>query len=386
MFLHVFYNRLKCIIRDKGLMFWSLIFPLIMATFFYMAFSDLSKQEAFTSIDIAVVNNAEYQKDTSFKSFLTGVSEDSTASQGDEELFNISLTTKEVAEKLLDDGKVVGYIMVDTQINLIVKNSGIKQTIIKSVLDEYSQTVSAVGSIVAANPTALQNGLLEGIGDRLEYTKNVQIGTKDKPDSSVNYFYTLIAMACLYGSFFGLKEITDIQADLSKRAARLNVAPVHKLKVLIAGLCAGLIVQLMESFILISYLVFILKIDFGNQIGYILLTLFVGCMTGISFGAIVSAIVKKGEGVKTAILIGVTMTASFLSGMMFENMKYIVSKNVPILAYINPAALITDAFYALYYYDTHTRFFVNIGLLSGFTVLFCLSAYLILRRQKYASI
>jgi len=380
MFFHIFYNRLKCIIRDKELVFWSLIFPLILGTLFNLAFSNLTKQEAFKTIDIAVVNNEAYQKDTGFKSFLADVS------QGEDKLFNINLSTKEDAEELLDNGKVDGYITVDTKINLVVKNSGFSQTIIKAVLDEYSQTVSAVGSILTNNPTATHSKLLEDIGNRKEYTKNIQIGRKQKPDSSVNYFFTLIAMSCFYGSFFGLKEITDIQADLSKRAARLNVAPVRKMKVLIAGLCAGYLVLLLETLILISYLVFALKVDFGNQIGYILLTCFVACATGISFGAIVSAVVKKTEGVKTAILIVFTMIAAFLAGMMFENIKYIVQKNVPILAYLNPVALITDAFYALYCYDTHTRFFINIGLLNGFTVLFCLSTYLIIRRQKYASI
>jgi len=392
MFWHIFKNRLKCIIHDKGLMFWTMIFPtLILGTLFGMAFSNISKYENFESIDIAVVNNEAYQKDEYFKDFLTKHSQESKASSGQNKLFNINLATKEEAEKLLDNGKVVGYIIVDSQINLVVKNSGLSQSIIKTVLDEYNQTVSAVNSIATDNPTALQNGLLKDVGDRREYTRVLQLGTKEKPDSTVSYFYSLIAMACLYGSFFGLKEITDTQADLSKRAARLNVAPVHKLKVLTAGLLAGFVVLLLENMILISYLAFVLKVEFGNQIGYILLACFVGCATGITFGAFVGAIVKKGEGIKVAILIGGTMAASFLAGMMTgggagSNMKYIIAKNVPILDYINPAALITDAFYALYYYDTHTRFFVNIGLLSGFTVLFCLSTYLIIRRQKYASI
>jgi len=345
-----------------------------------MTLVNISKQEDFNSINIAVINNEAYQKDENFKSFLTD------ASQGEDKLFNITVSTKDEAEKLLDKGKVTGYIIVDSQIKLVVKNSGLSQTIIKSVLDEYSQTVSAVNSIMTNNKAAIQNGLLEDVNKRREYTKEFQLGTKDKPDSSVNYFYALIAMACLYGSFFGSKQIIDTQADLSKQAARQSVAPVHKLKVLVAGLSASFVVLFVEILILLSYLAVVIGVDFGNQIGYILFTCFVGCATGISFGAFVSAIVKKSEGVKMAILIGSTMTASFLAGMMNGNMKYIVEKNVPILAYINPVALITDAFYALYYYDTHTRFFMNIGLMSGFTVLFCLFTYLIIRRQKYASI
>lgn len=380
MFLHVFLNKLKCIIRDKGLMFWTLAFPIILGTFFNLAFSNIGSSEMFKSIDIAVVNNEAYQKDENLKKFLND------ASQGDSKLFNISLGTEIDAEKLLDNGKVAGYILVGDKINLNVKNSGMNQTIVKSILDEYIQTVSSVTNIVTNNPEALTNGLLEDLNSRRTYTKSVQLGRQEKPDATVTYFYALIAMACLYGAFFGLKEVSDSQADLSKRGARLNVAPVHKLRVLLAGLCAGYMVLLLEILMLISYLVFILKVDFGNQVGYILLTCIVGCTTGLTFGAFVSALVKKSEGIKMAILIGGTMIASFLAGMMFGGMKYIVEKNVPILSYINPAALLADAFYALYFFDTHTRYFTNIALLGAFTVVFSLATYLITRRRQYASI
>lgn len=380
MFYHIFKNRLKCIIRDKTMIFWTLAFPLILATFFNLALSNIDSHEMFNSIDIAVVKNEAYQKDENFRDFLE------KASQGDSKLFNIQLGTEEEAEKLLDKGKVVGYILVGGKITLNVKNSGIYQTIVKSALDQYIQTASSVTNIATHNPKALSNGLIEDINDRRTYTKDIQLGRQGKPDSVVTYFYALIAMSCLYGAFFGLKEITDSQADLSKRGARLNVAPVHKLKALIAGLSAAYIVLLLEILTLMSYLVFILKVDFGNQIGYIFLTCIIGCTTGLSFGAVISAVVKKREGVKIAILIGGTMTMSFLSGMMFGEMKYIIEKNVPALSYINPAALIADALYSLYFFDSHTRFFTNIGLLSVFTIIFSLTTYLITRRRQYASL
>jgi ABC-2 type transport system permease protein len=67
-------------------------------------------------------------------------------------------------------------------------------------------------------------------------------------------------------------------------------------------------------------------------------------------------------------------------------MKYIVEKNVPILSYINPATLITDGLYTLYYYNSHERYFINISLLSVLSILFCFITYLNIRREKYASI
>ncbi|WP_027628617.1 ABC transporter permease [Ruminiclostridium cellobioparum] len=386
MFLNIFINRLKCTVRDKELVFWTLIFPLVLATFFNLAFSGISKAEVFNAVDIAVIDNEQYQRDNDFKNFIEQHSKDDPAGENDVKLFNVKVVSQKEADKMLDNNEIVGYVTYGEPLRLTVKDSGFDQTIVKEIFDQYSQTVSSVVSIVKQNPSALQNGLAEDIGKSREFTREVRIGTKGKPDTTVNYFYTLIAMSCFYGAFFGLKEVTDIQANLTKRAARLNVAPVHKLKALSAGLLAGIMVSFAEILLLLCYLIFGLKIDFGNQTGFIILTSFAGCAAGISFGALIGSANKKGEGVKVAILIVSTMSASFLAGMMFDKMKYIVQQNVPVLSYINPIALITDAFYSLYYYDTHTRFFVNIGLLSGFTVLFCLATYLRIRRQKYDSI
>ena len=72
--------------------------------------------------------------------------------------------------------------------------------------------------------------------------------------------------------------------------------------------------------------------------------------------------------------------------MMGITMKYMIDKNVPIINKINPASMITDGFYSLYYYDTLDRYFVNIAILIAFSVIAIFISYLCLRRQKYDSI
>jgi ABC-2 type transport system permease protein len=80
------------------------------------------------------------------------------------------------------------------------------------------------------------------------------------------------------------------------------------------------------------------------------------------------------------------MVGSFLSGMMFVDMKYLVIKKAPILSYINPVNLLTDSFYSLYYYDSLDRYYMNIGLLLIMVVVLGVASYLGLRRKTYASI
>jgi ABC-type multidrug transport system, permease component len=349
-----------------------------------MAFSNLSSAENFSKIKVGIINNEEYKMNTDFIKAVESVSS-SDKSAGKSNLFDVTYTTKEEADKLLENNKIEGYIYFDKEIKLVVKQSGINQTIIKSFLDDFKQTTSTVVTIISQNPGAVQNGLLNSISDRTEYIKEVAAG-KSAPDTTVNYFYSLIAMACLYGSFCGLKEVTNLQANLSAQGARLNMAPAHKLKLSLSSVFAAATVQLANIFLLLGYLSLILKVNFGSQFGYIALTCVVGTITGVTFGTCIASIINKGEGIKVAILIGVSMIMSFLSGLMFDKMKYIVNTKAPILGYLNPANLITDSFYTLYYYNTHTRFFTNIALLCVFSVVFSLITYLAVRRQKYASL
>lgn len=67
-------------------------------------------------------------------------------------------------------------------------------------------------------------------------------------------------------------------------------------------------------------------------------------------------------------------------------MKYIIDKNVPIVNKLNPASMITDGFYSLYYYDTLDRYLFNIASLLIFSGIMILISYFGLRRQKYDSI
>jgi len=72
--------------------------------------------------------------------------------------------------------------------------------------------------------------------------------------------------------------------------------------------------------------------------------------------------------------------------MMFDGIKLIIRNNVPVLSYLNPANLIADSFYALYFYSGTTHYFINLLILCAMTVVFGFITYIVLRRQKYASL
>lgn len=378
MFAHIFVNRLKCLVRDKQMLFWTFLYPVLLGTLFCIAFSNLSGGgSSFTDIPIAVVNNAEYQSNAAFKSVLASVSGDASS----DKLFSVTTVQKKQAEESLKNGDIAGYILFEDGAHVVVKNSGINQTILKGFMDSYLQTGSAYSAVVKLNPAAAA-GIQPSSGNHIT---PVSPG-KENADSMVIYYYALIAMACLFGGFWGAKEMEDIQAYLSPRGARVNLAPVHKLKAFGYSLCAAVLVDFLSLLVLVAYLGLVLKIDFGGQIGYIIATCFAGCLVGVSFGALITAMFKRHSGLKMAIMITVNIVMSFLAGLMVSDVKYAVTHAAPIMAYINPANLISDALYSLYYYSSHARFFLNFGLLIGFAAVFYLCVYFIIRRQRYASI
>lgn len=379
MFRHVFIYRLKIGLRDRQMLFWTFLFPLILATLFGMAFTNLSSGESFDTVPIAVVDNDAYRQDSALQAVLESVSQATH-----DPLFSLRKLSQADADKALTDGVIAGYILPGEDLGIVVRNSGIRQTILKIFIDEYLQITSATGSIVRENPAAGAT-LQERLGKRLELIRNKPAGTAN-PDTTLVYYYALIAMACLYGGFWGLQEVESIQADQSAQAARISLVPVSKMKIFASSLLAAISIHFLSILILLAYLNYILRIDFGSRIGLVLLGSFTGCMLGVTLGLLIGSLAKGGDMIKRALLIGFSMISSFLSGLMIVNIKYIVTRSVPLISWINPANLISDAFYALYYYDTQTRFFTNIAVQLLMIVIMSAIVVLRVRRQRYASL
>ncbi|MBQ5919145.1 MAG: ABC transporter permease, partial [Lachnospiraceae bacterium] len=56
MFWHLYKYRLKVLFKEKVLLFWTGIFPIVLGTFFYMAFSDITeKSENVDTINVGIV-------------------------------------------------------------------------------------------------------------------------------------------------------------------------------------------------------------------------------------------------------------------------------------------------------------------------------------------
>lgn len=383
MFMHVYTYRLKVGLHDRQMLFWTFLFPLILSTLFGMAFSNLSKGESFDTVPIAVVDNEAYQQDAALQGILEAVSHSEEGSAG-QPLFAVDELSQSDADAALANDLIAGYLVPGETLGIVVRQSGIRQTILKIFTDEYLQVHSATQTIIQENPGAAAE-FDELLARRLDLIRDKPAGTAN-PDTTLVYYYALIAMACLYGGFWGVKEVESIQANQSPHAARISMVPVSKMKVFMSSLLAALSIQYLSILVLLAFLNFVLQVHFGSQIGLVLLGSLTGSLLGVAIGLLIGTLTKRNEAVKTALMIGFSMVSSYLAGLMIVNIKYIVTRAVPIISWINPANLISDAFYALYYYDTQTRFFTNIAIQLVMIVVISAIVVLRIRRQRYASL
>ena len=211
------------------------------------------------------------------------------------------------------------------------------------------------------------------------------ISNKNLSYTNIEY-YTLIAMSALYGAMISITVINYKLPNMNSVGKRCSISPLNKKTLLISSLLASYLVQIVGLLILFIFMLLVMHVDFGNNGLLVLLLGLVGSLTGLSLGIFIGSVIKTNENAKTGILISITMLWCFLSGMMGITMKYVIDKNVPIINKINPAALLTDGFYALYYYDTLNRYVMDVISLVIISLVLILLSLGSLRRQKYDSI
>lgn len=361
MFIHNFKYAFKTLFRNKMLIFWTFAFPIILGTFFKMAFSDIENSERLDIINIAIIENDEFKNNEAFKESFKNLSDE----KNEDRLFNIKYVSENEAKSLLENNEIMGYmILEENKPRVVVNTSGINETIFKYVTEEISQTEE----ITKENGANIENIS----SNNLSYT--------------MIEFYTLIAMTCLYGGILGMVAINQNLANMSNNGKRVSVSPTSKGKIILSSVLASYIIQLIGIVILFIYTIFVLNVDYGDNLPLIIGLGMAGSLAGLSMGLAVGTLLKTNDSIKTGIILTVTMLGCFLSGMMGISMKYIIDTQIPIINKINPASMITDGFYALYYYDTLDRYIFDITSLLIFAFIMITISYISLRRQKYDSI
>ena len=373
--LHLIKYNILVKFRNFNMTFWPLVFPLILGTFFFFAFGNLNDAD-FETVQVAMVQESD--NNPLFRFYIEQVE------KSDSGLLNIREMDENTALPALKNKEISGIYYNKMTPSLTVNAHGIPESILQSVLESYNNNLHTIRSILKEHPSGILAGLSQ-MADTRELVQELSLGGKTI-DGNSQFFYALIAMACLYGCFIGFGSAITLQANLTALAARRCVTPTHKLKLIVSEQIAAFLIGYVDVIILLFYLRNILKLDFQGQMGRMLLISLFGSLIGVSIGIFVGSFGKMSEGIKISIILAISMVCSFLSGLMNSSMKDLVEKHAPVINRINPAALISDAFYCINVYNDPARYYRNLITLAGMSIAFVLASFLLIRRNRYDSI
>lgn len=361
-------------VKNFNILFWPCIFPLILGTLFYFAFGNMSEAD-FETVQAAYVESKT--EDLVFSAFLEEIEKDGT-------LIHVETMTDREASQKLKSQEIDGIFYGGKTPYLKVAKSGMAQSIMQSLLESYLNGKNTMESVAEYHPENMKKAA-EAMADYQSFVEYVSLGGKSTNSNSV-FFYALVGMACLYGCFVGMGSACWLQANVTDLAARQCLSPVHRMTMILTEMLTSFLLHFLNVVILILYLRYVLHMEFQGSMGQMLLISLTGCILGVSMGVFVSSASKLSENFKVGIMLGISMTASTLAGLLNSQIKFTVDQKTPIINKLNPAALITDSFYCINIYDDPVRMRNNLITLLVMAVVLTVASFFVVRRVRYDSI
>lgn len=336
-------------VRDKGAIFWLLAFPILLSTFFFLAFQKLDAPELTTIKVAADPNNPYYQ-------ILETI-----------EVLDLEQMDEDTARAELDEENLTAYIKADG--SLLIKKSGAQVSIVKGIMDQI-----------------IQMQKMQLPPERYDFTA---VYTKDEAVnlSAMQYFmYTLIGMISIYSYFTAVTSFSTYQANISTLGARLSVSPLSKGTVVLTSAIVSLIFCFLSNIIALLHIQLVLGVELVNNLTPTILILFVASLFGVAFGAIISTSNKLQMDGKIGLGTTVTLTLSFFTGMMNPQVKHFIEDKLPLLAKFNPVAIVNDALVSVNVLADTAGIYLPLVRLVALSLLLFLISMIWIGRRSYDSI
>ena len=384
------------IVRERSIVVWVLLFPLILATLFNAMFKGIDENaHDLDPIPVAIVNKSEGGADKAFQTMMDMLSE------GDEALLApVEVKTHDEAQELLRDNKTIGTITLDAdgwpslELSAVSGETGVsmgqvKRTVLADVVDDFCRTRTAVEDIMENDPQAIRNPDVVRSFVRIDdYTSELKI-THSQTREYVRYFYALLGFAALMAANVGLTAVGAIQPNISPLGARRAISGTRRARTLAGAIAASWLVSFLALVVAFVYIRFVLNVEFGGREAACILGIAVSALMATAFGALVGALPHVPASAKGGILSGITCLLSLFAGLYGTPALRLadqVARNAPWATAINPVKQVSNLFYSLYVYTDLEPFFQTLGVLALTTAVFALVAALMMRRQSYASL
>ena len=381
MFIRIFTYSLKNLSRKYWLVGWNFLFPLVLATAFFLGFGNLIKEDpdTFQTLEVGYVN--ELEESAGFDQVLEELSEENN--EGTTVLNLHTYSSKDDAVKAMNNGDIKGfYLESEDGIETIIISNGYDSTIMNEIVREYDNYTDVITQIAKDHPEKVADAI-EAITSENSFISEYNFG--NETSQYIQYFYALLAMTSLFSSWISTAILEGMCANMSEMGKRVECTPTPKFMSITASLLAGVLLQIVSNIIVVIYIQYILGINLGVPMGTMILLCTIGSALGISTGTLMGSVIRNPRLLVTVPLF-FTMICSFFSGLMWGQIKQIIQYNCPIINKINPAALLTNAMYVRSTYGATAEFHQDVLIMCGMIVGCIIVASIFLRRRKYVSL
>ncbi|WP_287387825.1 ABC transporter permease [Lachnospira sp.] len=381
MFLRIFSYKIKQLIRMPWLVGWNFLFPLVLASAFYLGFGNMIKDDPnrLDTIEVAYVAG-----DGINSNFLSVIEELSKETKDHGKILEVtSFDSLEAASDALNKKDIEGiYYQHDDSIEVIVTENGLISTSLSQIVKSYQNYQASFEKILSEKPEEIDT-LIASINSNMSFLKKYDF--KSGVSQYMQFFYALLAMSSLFSSWVSTAMMTSLCANLSECGKRFELAPGHKLKAIFAGILAGTLLQTLSNTVVICYVEYCLGLHWGAPIYMVIAITSLASALGISVGTLIGSIFKN-EIALSMVPLAFTMTCSFFSGLMMGGIQQIIQNFCPILNKINPATVFTDSLYQLACYGKTSAYYQDLGIMVLMIAICLIISVLILRRRNYDSI
>ena len=388
-----------------------------MGILFRMTFSNMQQNSSFQAIKVAIINDDNFKNDLYFSNAISSLEKSDNRNNKNNQspiLETTYVDDYESANSLLEKKSISGILQIEQQKPVLAfRSPGVRETILKKIVESINdkrpiyeqQLANLEANIESAIRTKIKSGqrpniaeLQSEIGQSINQSLSYKL--KDLSENTIDFhstsnktldyttieYYSLIAMACLSGAFISMFTISSMLANMSERGKRLSVSSAKKPILILSSFLSCYLTHLVLLFIIFLFNIYILKIDYGNNLPRILLISILGSLAGISLGTSIGTLIKATSEVKTNIITFFFLFSCFLAGMMGPAIKYLVDTNLPLLNKVNPANMIVDGLYSLNIYNDFSRYNSNIISLVCFSILCISLSIVVLKKQKFKSL
>lgn len=379
-------------LRNRGVVIWVLIFPLLLATVFMFMFDGYSSGAAAEPARVGVVTDGSAEA-----GLLAGALDELSSGEG-APVEAVAYPDEASAAEAAGADEVCAYVVAAAgaapRMEVPAHSTGtVDQAVVQLVLERYLQVTATLDAVAEADPAALSSPeeasrLAEALAGDDVLTERLSV-LRTESSEFARYYYAMLGFSSLMGAQVALLLVVSKRADGSPAGERRQLGAVGPVRQLASVLLAAWVVVFACLVVALVYIRVVADVSFGGREGLAVAACAACALVSCAVGTLIGAVPRVSAAAKDVVCTVATMGLSLPAGLFGEPSQRLadwLAANAPWAQLANPAVQVGETFYRLAYYDSLAPFVQSVGTLLSISAVLLAVAALFMRRQRYAAL